>query len=120
MSGQIFCKSRSHLPELGAKIVIQEKLMSEISLFLLTKGQMKCSFHTEGKIIALLLGCGEDTDCLLLLLRCVWGGMVIGWTNKREGKDCGKKEGRRIYEWKNWAQGRVLTCIRGKGERNDG
>jgi hypothetical protein len=23
--------------------------------------------------------------------------MVIGWTNKREGKDCGRKEGRRIY-----------------------
>jgi hypothetical protein len=71
MCGQISCTSRIHLPELGAKIIIKEKLMSEISLFLLTKGQMKCSFHTEGKAIALLRGCGEDTDCFLLLLGCV-------------------------------------------------
>jgi hypothetical protein len=56
---------------LGAEIAIKEKLMSEISLFLLTKRQMKSSFHTEGKVIALLLGCGEDTDCILLSLECV-------------------------------------------------
>jgi hypothetical protein len=66
MSGQISCKSKCNLPELGAKIIIKEKLMSEISLYLLTKAQMECFFHTEGKVIALPLGCEEDTDCPLL------------------------------------------------------
>jgi hypothetical protein len=34
----------------------------------------------------------------------------------------GRREGEFMYgieEWKNWAQGHVLTCRRGKGERND-